>query len=83
MRKPAFDHDAELRGNLRKLLASGESHATNKAGLDKFSVHLRDEKVAGFEHSAWQLLEHMRLAQADILRFCLDPQYAAPVWPEE
>lgn len=83
MHKTDVDHDAELREHLKKLLASGESHATNKAALDDFPVKLRDKRVAGFDHSAWQLLEHMRLAQADILRFCIDPQYSAPVWPDD
>lgn len=34
-------------------------------------------------HSPWELMEHIRLVQIDILRFCTDPRYASPEWPEE
>lgn len=36
----------------------------------------------GFAHSAWELLEHLRLAQNDILRFGLEPRYRSPKWPQ-
>jgi len=64
-----------LRAHLVRLLAWEEAHA----GFDKtvlgLPVELRGVRPAGFEHSPWQLLEHMRLAQKDLLDFCVNPRY--------
>jgi hypothetical protein len=47
-----------------------------------FPVELRGVKPAGAPHTAWQLLEHMRLAQWDILEFSRDPKHVSPNFPE-
>jgi len=73
----------ELRQHLRKLLASGESHATNTEAIDNLPPALHNRKAEGIEHTAWQMLEHMRLAQADILDFCVNPQYKQSAWPDD
>ena len=83
MQETILNRDAELRGHLRRLLASGESHATNHEILDNFPSELQGRTVAGFDHTAWQLLEHMRIAQADILQFCVDPLYKERAWPDD
>jgi hypothetical protein len=44
---------------------------------------LQGKVPAGFEHSAWQQLEHLRLAQADILDFSVNPGYAHKKWPDD
>jgi hypothetical protein len=44
-------------------------------------VELRGKKPAKFPHSPWMLLEHMRIAQRDILEFSRNPKYVAPDWP--
>jgi hypothetical protein len=78
-----FQFNQQLRQHLRKQLASGESHATNAEALDKFPQHLRGKKADGIEHTAWQILEHMRLAQTDILDYCINPLYQERIWPDD
>ena len=78
-----FQFDYELRQHLRKNLASGQSHATNTETLANFPRTLQGKKADGIEHTAWQLLEHMRMAQADILDFCVNPLYEPPTWPDD
>ena len=43
---------------------------------------LRGRRPGGYPHSPWELLEHVRLAQADLVAFMEDPSYVAPPWPE-
>ena len=49
----------------------------------RFSERMRGAKAAGLPHTPWQLLEHMRIAQWDILDFCRNPQYESRAWPED
>jgi hypothetical protein len=70
-----------LREHLRKVLSWREAHADWKqalAGLDP--VH-RGVRPPGSPHSAWELLEHARLAQWDILDFAVNPKHVSPDWP--
>jgi len=74
-------NDKALRQQLRKVLDWHEAHADWKqalAGLDP--VH-RGVRPAGSPHSVWDLLEHVRLAQRDILDFTLYPKHISPDWP--
>ena len=50
--------------------------------MDNWPLQLAGAKVANFPHSAWMLLEHMRIAQEDILDFSRNPKYVAQAWPE-
>jgi hypothetical protein len=72
-----------LRKQLVELLKGGEAHADFDAVLSKFPVELAGEKPDGVPHSAWQLLEHMRIAQVDILEFSRNPKYVSPKWPDD
>lgn len=62
------DESAVVRKELIAGLRGGQAHATLEDVVEKFPAKLRGEK-AGLAYSAWQLLEHIRLAQNDILRF--------------
>jgi hypothetical protein len=64
------------------LLNSGGAHATFDAALGDWPVQLAGVKVANFPHTAWMLLEHMRIAQWDILEFSRDAKHVSPRWPE-
>jgi hypothetical protein len=75
--------DAALRVQLTKLLKGGEAHATLENAVEKFPEALRGVVPKGAEHSAWQELEHLRLAQEDILDFSINPGYKAKEWPKE
>jgi hypothetical protein len=74
----------ELRKQLVALLDGGQAHATFEQAVEDFPVGLRGVVPAGLQYSAWQLLEHMRIAQQDILNFSAPPTggYHALQWPE-
>ena len=74
--------DQALRDQLLELLNSGGAHATFDAALGDWPVQLAGVKVANFPHTAWMLLEHMRIAQWDILEFSRNAKHASPKWPE-
>jgi len=68
---------------LVKLLKGGGAHASLKQALDKLSPKLRGVKPDGLPYSIWQLLEHIRIAQWDMLQFCIDASHQSPKWPDE
>jgi hypothetical protein len=72
-----------LREHLANLLRMKGAHATFHEVVTDFPPHLRGAKPKGAPHSAWQLLEHMRLAQEDILDFSRNPEYKEKKWPED
>jgi DinB superfamily len=76
------DHDHSLRQHLKYLLSDGGAHAKFSDVVSSFPANLRGQKPAGFPHSAWMLLEHMRIAQWDILEFSRNPKYASLEWPD-
>jgi hypothetical protein len=76
-------HDTALRQHLIKLLKGGEAHADFDSAMKDFPVELRGLTPRGAEHSPWELLEHLRIAQSDILDFSTNPAYKAPEWPRE
>jgi uncharacterized damage-inducible protein DinB len=71
-----------LRKHLLDSLKANQAHATFEDAVKDFPATLRGKKPLGAGHSAWQLLEHLRLAQHDILEFSRDPRYVSPKWPE-
>lgn len=74
---------ASLRLHLVNLLTKAQAHRDVSSELKDFPRKLRGRKPKGAPHTVWQLLEHMRIAQADILRFSVDANYVAPKWPED
>jgi uncharacterized damage-inducible protein DinB len=76
------DSNAVLREQLIALLRGGQAHATFEAVVAGFPVDRAGERPANAPHSAWELIEHMRIAQHDILRFSQTADYDSPVWPD-
>ena len=74
-------HDRELRRHVLKLLSGGQAHAKFEEVVSGIPSQLRGAKPAGFLHSPWMLLEHMRIAQWDILEFSRNPKHVSPDWP--
>ncbi len=72
-----------LRKHLADLLQMKGAHPTFEEALAGFPVELRGAKPSGAPHSPWQLLEHMRIAQEDILDFCRNPQYREKKFPDD
>ena len=71
-----------LREHLLKLLSGKEAHADFDQAMGDWPVQLAGAKVANFPHTAWMLLEHLRIAQWDILEFSRNPKHVSPKWPE-
>jgi uncharacterized damage-inducible protein DinB len=74
--------DARLRRDLIELLEGGHAHVTPEQAFGGLKPALRAARPKGAPHSVWQLLEHMRLAQEDILRYTLESGWRSPKWPE-
>ncbi|MGI4832025.1 MAG: DinB family protein [Janthinobacterium lividum] len=72
---------AALVAELTALLVSGNAHATFEQAVADLPAPLRNQAVPQVPYTIWQLVEHLRIAQADILEFCLNPRYVAPEWP--
>jgi hypothetical protein len=80
---PAKDSTTQqLRQHLIDLLAGGGAHAKFDEIIKDLPEELRGVKPGKFPHSAWMLLEHLRIAQWDILEFSRNPKYESPKWPE-
>ncbi len=75
------DHDRSLRKHLLELLEGGSAHAEFDDVVKGLPPKLRGAKPANFPHSPWMLLEHLRLAQWDILEFSRNPKHVSPPWP--
>ena len=71
-----------LREQLISALKGDQSHLDFASAIQDFPEALRGAKPPGAPHSAWQLLEHLRIAQHDILEFSRNPKYKSPQWPE-
>jgi DinB family protein len=76
------DHEQSLRKHLVELLAGGGAHAKFEDVVNGLLPKLRGAKPANFPHSPWMLLEHLRLAQWDILEFSRNAKHVSPKWPE-
>jgi len=73
--------DQPLRDHLLYLLKGGGAHISFDDAMRDWPVQLAGAKVANFPHTAWMLLEHMRLAQWDILEFTRNPKHVSPEFP--
>jgi hypothetical protein len=76
-------HDAALREQLANFLGWREAHASFDAAVDGLAPELRGRAPEGLPYSPWQLLEHLRIAQHDILDFARNPAYEEMRWPDD
>lgn len=72
-----------LRLHVAKLLDWQDAHVPYDRVVDGVPAALRGRVPDGAPHSLWQLVEHLRLAQHDILDFCLNPKYTELRWPDD
>jgi DinB superfamily len=75
-------NDRALREHLKKLLDGGGAHLSWKEALSGMPAELQGVKPQDAPHTAWQLLEHMRIALWDILEFSRNPEHVSPQFPE-
>lgn len=76
------DQNKSLRDHLAELLKGGHAHATFEAAVADFPAKLRGRKADDLPYTAWMLLEHLRIAQWDILEFSRSAKHVSPKWPE-
>jgi len=75
-------NDARLRKDLIELLRGGSAHLAPERAFTGLPARLRATRPGRGLHTIWELLEHLRLAQEDILRYTLEPGWSSPPWPE-
>jgi DinB superfamily len=75
--------DALLRNHLIELLRGGSAHVETLAALKDFPPKLYGVKPEKAPHSAWELLEHMRISLRDLWEFSTNPEYVEKNWPED
>jgi hypothetical protein len=76
-----MSHDAALREHLIQLLTGSHAHADFNAAVKDMPIELQGKRPKGADHSPWELLEHLRIAQWDILEFSRDATHQSPEWP--
>ena len=72
---------AALIAELTALLDGGNAHVTFAQALADLPAALRNQPVPGVPYTIWHLVEHLRIAQEDIVEFCVNPQHVSPEWP--
>jgi hypothetical protein len=70
-----------LQDHLVELLKGGHAHVDFDSAIKNWPANLRGKKPKGAAHSPWEVLEHMRIAQWDILEFTRNPKHVSPEWP--
>jgi len=71
-----------LREHLLYLLRGGGAHLDFKTLIADFTPDMINAKVEGVPYTPWHLLEHMRIAQRDIVRFSIDANHVSPEFPK-
>jgi hypothetical protein len=74
--------DDVVRQQLEGLVRGEGAHVSVGGALEGLPEALRGRVPDGLAHSAWQLLEHLRIAQEDLLQYALDPEWTSPSWPD-
>ena len=77
-----MDSDQLIRKQIVYLLKGGNAHVKTEETLRAFPYQYANSVVKNVSYTAWHLIEHMRIAQYDILEFMDNPQYRSPKWPE-
>ncbi|MGH9445735.1 MAG: DinB family protein [Terriglobia bacterium] len=77
---PKQENDKTARKHLLELLSGGGAHVEFDKAVAGWPAKLQGTKPSGAPHTAWQLLEHLRIAQWDILEFSRNPKHVSPNW---
>lgn len=75
--------ETALRDLLFRALAWEDAHVSFDNAVDGTALELRGRQPPSVPYSPWQLIEHMRITQHDILDFCLNPDYEEMKWPDD
>jgi DinB family protein len=82
MPKQSTEESVTFRGELIALLTKDNAHAGFDAAVKNFPANLRGERPCRLPHSAYQLVEHLRIAQWDIVEYALNPNHKSPNFPD-
>lgn len=77
-----MNKDTALRDHLLYLLQGGGAHLSFEDAIADLPAKLRGATVSGVPHTPWRLLEHLRIAQWDILEFSRNPKHVSPSFPD-
>lgn len=77
-----MDKDRALREHLLYLLGGGGAHVDFETVMKDFPLEIINRRAEHVPYTPWQVLEHMRIAQSDILEFSRDASHVSPPWPE-
>lgn len=80
--EPVLTNENTLVKDLISLLEKGNAHASLDKALENVPFKLLGEKPGNLPYSIWQLTEHVRLAQWDLLEFSSNPKHVSPSWPD-
>lgn len=69
--------------SLADMLKGGHAHTSFENAVEGIPLNLLDKKVSDLPYTIWQLVEHIRIAQWDILEFSRNKNHKSPAWPEE
>ena len=75
--------DSSIREHFAKLLSWEDAHTTFESAVADLPAELRGTKPSNLPYSPWQLIEHLRITQADILDFCRNSSYQERKWPDD
>ena len=78
-----MDTNEALREHLIRALGWGEAHGGFDGAVEGIPPEHYGTQPEGLPYSAWQLVEHLRIAQRDLFDFCRDRAYTAPKWPDD
>lgn len=78
-----MDKEKELRKWLLKMLLQENAHAGVTEAVENLSISDLEKTSKGMPYNAWQLLEHIRISQWDIVEFCSNPNHISPDWPNQ
>lgn len=78
----ATNTDTVLRQQLAAMLKGGDAHADFEQAIGRLPLQLQGTRPDNAPHSPWQILEHLRIAQSDILEFSRNPKHTSPPFPE-
>ncbi len=70
------------RAELSKLLKGGNAHVSFQVAIKDLKKENRSKKAENLPYTIWQLVDHIRIAQSDILQFSTNSRYKSPKWPE-
>ncbi|XZF15471.1 DinB family protein [Chitinophagaceae bacterium MMS25-I14] len=77
------ENRAQIVAELTELIRKGNAHAPFEEAVADLPADLRTAIPGNLPYSIWQLTEHIRITQWDIVEFCISPRHKSPKWPDE